>query len=421
MSDIAVSVRSLSKAYRIAQGAAKYTTAAEALMNRLRSPLKRADCEMFWALNDVSFDIGRGDVVGIIGRNGAGKSTLLKVLSRITEPTSGEVILRGRVGSLLEVGTGFHSELTGRENIYMNGSILGMTRKMIDKHFDAIVDFSGVEQFLDTPVKRYSSGMGVRLAFAVAAHLNPEILIVDEVLAVGDAEFQKKCLGKMKDVAHSGRTVLFVSHNMQAMALLCSSAILMRSGHVEAQGETPDIIERYLSSFGATREEAEDAERRGGTGTFRFTDVTPAKELYTSDETKEIRYAIERRKPGECPFWLSAHVVDQYGQLIVQCDSRLMDHWPAAADAHEGVFRFSSPWLKPGSYRVDLFICAYGDGNVDMFEGACSFEVSPILPYPQAVSSDGLDKGAVLGRFDWDTWPVSSKSGVAQRRGAVRL
>ena len=246
--DIAVSVRGLSKSYTIAHNAEKHTTLGEALMHRLRRPLERPERETFWALKDVSFDIKKGDVVGIIGRNGAGKSTLLKILSRITEPTTGAIDLYGRVGSLLEVGTGFHPELTGRENIYLNGAILGMKRSEITRQFDAIVDFAGVEQFLDTPVKRYSSGMYVRLAFAVAAHLNPEILIVDEVLAVGDSEFQKKCLGKMKDVASGGRTILFVSHNMAAVRQLCRNAMALTSGHLIEAGETDQVINHYLSS-----------------------------------------------------------------------------------------------------------------------------------------------------------------------------
>ena len=192
--------------------------------------LDYGDVEEFWALKDVNFSVNQGDKIGIIGRNGAGKSTLLKILSRITEPTEGKVILRGRVASLLEVGTGFHSELTGRENIYLNGSILGMTKIEIDKKFDEIVDFAGVEQFLDTPVKRYSSGMRVRLGFSVAAHLEPEILLIDEVLAVGDAEFQKKCLGKMDEIAKEGRTVLFISHNMGSIHHLCQRVLLLDNG-----------------------------------------------------------------------------------------------------------------------------------------------------------------------------------------------
>lgn len=205
------------------------------------------DGETLWALNDVNFQVQQGEVLGIIGRNGAGKSTLLKILSRVTVPTSGEVKVKGRIASLLEVGTGFHPELTGRENIYLNGAIMGMNKAEINRRFDEIVDFSGVEQFIDTPVKRYSSGMYVRLAFAVAAHLDPEILIIDEVLAVGDAEFQKKCLGKMNDVAQNGRTILFVSHNMQAIRKLCQTCMLLDQGEVELIGSADDVIHRYLS------------------------------------------------------------------------------------------------------------------------------------------------------------------------------
>ena len=245
--DVAVSVRGLAKSYIIAKNAEQHSTMGEMMMAKLRNPLAKIERETFWALNDVSFDIQKGDVVGIIGRNGAGKSTLLKILSRITEPTRGRIDLYGRVGSLLEVGTGFHPELTGRENIYLNGAILGMSKTEIARQFDAIVDFSGTEKFLDTPVKRYSSGMYVRLAFAVAAHLNPEILIVDEVLAVGDAEFQKKCLGKMQDVADSGRTVLLVSHNMAAIRQLCTSGVLLKSGRVEFAGDTTKCVDLYAS------------------------------------------------------------------------------------------------------------------------------------------------------------------------------
>ncbi len=244
-SDLAVSVRGLSKSYTIAHESQKHTLASEALLHGLRNIGKKSTSETFWALQDVSFEINKGDVVGIIGRNGAGKSTLLKVLSRITEPTAGKIDLYGRVGSLLEVGTGFHPELTGRENVYLNGAILGMSKREIASHFDAIVEFAEVEKFLDTPVKRYSSGMYVRLAFAVAAHLNPEILIVDEVLAVGDVAFQKKCLGKMQDVASHGRTVIFVSHNMAAVRQLCRSGIVLEAGRVRYIGDISKSIEVY--------------------------------------------------------------------------------------------------------------------------------------------------------------------------------
>ena len=249
-SETAIRITDLSKSYRIRHEAGdRPTNLAELISRRLRKPLQRASIEEFWALKEINLDIKQGEVVGVIGRNGAGKSTLLKILSRITEPTRGRVELFGRVGSLLEVGTGFHPELTGRENIYLNGAILGMRRSEITRQFDAIVDFAGVEKFLDTPVKRYSSGMYVRLAFAVAAHLNPEILIVDEVLAVGDTEFQKKCLGKMQDVAQSGRTVLFVSHNMAAVKRLCSTAIHLSNGQIGCVGPCTEVADAYTKQM----------------------------------------------------------------------------------------------------------------------------------------------------------------------------
>jgi ABC-type polysaccharide/polyol phosphate transport system ATPase subunit len=247
-----IEVKHLSKQYKIGMDRT-YKTLCDSFTSFIKNPLKSLKNKQklndsFWALKDVNFEINRGEVVGIIGRNGAGKSTLLKILSRITYPTEGEVRMYGRVGSLLEVGTGFHPELTGRENIYFNGAILGMKKKEIEEKFDEIVKFSGVEKFLDTPVKRYSSGMNVRLAFSVAAHLDPEILVVDEVLAVGDAAFQKKCLGKMEEVAEGGRTVLFVSHNMAAIQNLCSQAFLLDHGAIVKEGELDDVIGYYLSN-----------------------------------------------------------------------------------------------------------------------------------------------------------------------------
>ena len=244
--NLAISVRGLSKEYRIRHQQDRVTTLGEAVARRIRKPVERTAFETFRALNDVSFDVEPGEVLGIIGRNGAGKSTLLKVLSRITEPTSGEVRMFGRVGSLLEVGTGFHPELTGRENIYLNGAILGMRRREIDRQFDAIVDFAEVERFLDTPVKRYSSGMYVRLAFSVAAHLSLEILVVDEVLAVGDVQFQNKCLGRIQSMSQdAGRTVLFVSHNMATVAALCGRAALLDAGRVKFLGLGSEAVAEY--------------------------------------------------------------------------------------------------------------------------------------------------------------------------------
>lgn len=244
MQDIAISIQNLSKQYEI--GAAASGSLRETLTAGFKALTgKKQTKDIFWALKDVSFDIKKGEVLGIVGRNGAGKSTLLKVLSRITEPSSGKIDLFGRVTSLLEVGTGFHPELTGRENVFLNGSILGMSRQEIRRKFDEIVAFSGVEKFLDTAVKHYSSGMYVRLAFAVAAHLEAEILIIDEVLAVGDAEFQRKCLGKMNDVARSGRTVLFVSHNLGAVRSLCKSCALLQNGQLLMTGAPDDVIKTY--------------------------------------------------------------------------------------------------------------------------------------------------------------------------------
>jgi lipopolysaccharide transport system ATP-binding protein len=281
MNDIVISVENLAKKYVLAHQAQKGDGLRHGIEKALRAPLqwlqgrreRRIETqEEFWALRDVSMQIRKGEVVGIIGRNGAGKSTLLKILSRITEPVSGRVRIRGRVASLLEVGTGFHPELTGRENIFLNGAILGMARTEIKKKFDEIVSFAGIEKFLDTPVKRYSSGMYVRLAFAVAAHLEPEILIVDEVLAVGDAEFQKKCLDKMDNVSHAGRTVLFVSHNMPAVTRLCSRAVLLEDGRVKSEGPASAVTAEYLNfgMNGASLHEWPDLAKAPGNSVVRL-------------------------------------------------------------------------------------------------------------------------------------------------------
>jgi lipopolysaccharide transport system ATP-binding protein len=252
MPTTAIEVKDLGKLYRIGGTSNSYRTLRESLVNMVSRPLKRlkggSQDTTIWALRDVSFDVTQGQVLGVIGRNGAGKSTLLKILSRITEPTEGYVQIRGRVGSLLEVGTGFHPELSGRENIQLNGAILGMRRQEIDSKFDEIVEFSGVEKFIDTPVKRYSSGMYLRLAFAVAAHLEPDILVVDEVLAVGDAEFQRKCLGKMSAVAQTGRTVLFVSHSMSSILRLTDETVVLENGRIAMKAPTQQAVDYYLSS-----------------------------------------------------------------------------------------------------------------------------------------------------------------------------
>jgi homopolymeric O-antigen transport system ATP-binding protein len=275
MSDVAISVKNLGKQYRIGGRRERHDTFTAALTAALASPFRRLRRigkpvpaeQLFWALRNISFELSRGEVLGVIGRNGAGKSTLLKLLSRITEPTEGRMEIHGRLGSLLEVGTGFHPELTGRENIYLNGTILGMRRHEISRKFDEIVAFSGIETFLDTPVKRYSSGMYVRLAFAVAAHLEPEILVVDEVLAVGDVEFQKKCLGKMSEVAGEGRTVLFVSHNMAAVKNLCTQAMLLQDGKIVTRGDVESSVVAYLDLNSPVQEHGMISETASRIGT----------------------------------------------------------------------------------------------------------------------------------------------------------
>ncbi len=272
-----IQIEGVSKRYRI--GRLQHDLSLrEQLVEFVRSPfnLGRDKEEVIWALRDVSFRANEGDVVGIVGRNGAGKSTLLKILSRITYPTSGTVKVKGRVASLLEVGTGFHDELTGRENVYLNGSILGMRKREVDRHFDAIVAFSGVEQFIDTPIKRYSSGMRLRLGFAVAAHLDPDVLIVDEVLAVGDAGFQKKCVQAMEGLRNTGRTVLFVSHNLAAVEHLCSRGIWIDAGQVRMDGSAKEVIEAYMGAYSAGQTAAMDLtahEKRVGSGEIRYTKI----------------------------------------------------------------------------------------------------------------------------------------------------
>jgi homopolymeric O-antigen transport system ATP-binding protein len=364
--------------------------------------------EEFWALRNVSFEVKQGDVVGIIGRNGAGKSTLLKLLSRITEPTEGRMRLRGRVASLLEVGTGFHPELTGRENIFLNGSILGMSRVEIRTKFDEIVAFAEVEKFLDTPVKRYSSGMYVRLAFAVAAHLEPEILIVDEVLAVGDAEFQKKCLGKMHDVATGGRTILFVSHNMQAVSILCNRGMFLRAGSLEYSGSTKEAIDMYVSSFSDSNEQDHNSDRRYGTGEYRFCSARPGRPFFQGADEKVVNFEIERRGKPVGRMWVCAMIVDSTGVTIAQCDSRLTGFWIEDCPGIAGQVRLTTPWLKPGSYRIDLAIGTRW--TIDHWEGACSLMISPVLPYSSSSGPDAIAHGLVFADFSWEASEAKKRS-----------
>src|SRR3712207_2669352 len=294
--DPVVRIENVGKRYRLGGLHPGYMTLREALGRALWAPFRRANGRerpSVWALRGVNLEVRQGELVGVIGRNGAGKSTLLKILSRVTKPTTGEVTLRGRVGSLLEVGTGFHPDLTGRENVYLNGAVLGMRKVEIDAKFDEIVAFSELERFIETPVKHYSSGMYVRLAFSVAAHLEPEILIMDEVLAVGDAAFQQKCLDKMAEVRRAGRTVFFVSHNMPAVTRLCRRAVLLERGQVVADGEPHEVVNRYLSSgwrTGALREWNEDGDAPGGA-------VARLQRVRVADEAGETTAAADIRRP----------------------------------------------------------------------------------------------------------------------------
>lgn len=362
----AISIRNLGKSYTIVKGALKRTSLAETVSTRLRKPFKRAERETFWALRDLDLDIEVGEVVGFIGRNGAGKSTFLKLLSRITPPTEGSIRLRGRTGSLLEVGTGFHRELTGRENIYLNGAVLGMKRREIDRHFDDIVEFAGVQRFLDTPVKRYSSGMYVRLAFAVAAHLEPEILIVDEVLAVGDAEFQKKCLGKMGEVAREGRTVLFVSHNMTTILNLCNRAVYLEGGRAICDGTPAEVVEQYLEGNRELNRFSPEQGTRGGDKRARIVDFEIDPQPPQSGGPVSFVFHIERPPShGVLAAELAVGFVTDRGEKILHYYS---GHYgktyripPGRSRIQVDVDQFP---LTPGRYQTDLWLGA-GDHAID--------------------------------------------------------
>ncbi len=383
--DIAVSIRGVGKLYQIGARRRSYRT----LRDSITSVFSRSDRgeesnghgpRTFWALKDVSFNVQRGEIVGIIGRNGAGKSTLLKILSRITDPTEGEIEISGRVGSLLEVGTGFHLELTGRENIFLNGAILGMKRSEIAAKFDEIVAFAATEQFLDTPVKFYSSGMYMRLAFAVAAHLEPEILVIDEVLSVGDAEFQKKCLGKMGEFSKSGRTVLFVSHNMAAVKVLCERAILLNSGVIASLGNVADVIEDYSLTVApqSSAQEWHDPATAPGNENIRlsYVRISPPENhaAITIDTGALIEIGFENRLENivlGCTVYLSNHE----GVLIFESGKVISP----GRDSRRGLYKLRGTipphLLNAGRYSLDILFGR--DQRYPLFrtDGIVSFEI----------------------------------------------
>ena len=364
--------------------------------------------EEFWALRDISLEIKQGEVVGIIGRNGAGKSTLLKILSRITEPTTGRVGIKGRVASLLEVGTGFHPELTGRENVFLNGAILGMTRREVIKRFDEIVDFAGIDKFIDTPVKRYSSGMYLRLAFAVAAHLNPEILVIDEILAVGDSEFQKKCLGKIQQVASGmGRTVFFVSHQLEAVIALCTRVCLLKAGRLEADGEPNAIVHQYQNNdSGSTADAIEsNPDDRPGRGTVRITSFKPESALFAPSDPKAFRIKLETRNRLEVPFYLALAFFDEHQRQVLFLDSHHSNEMLIPGDPVEVRVVLETPWLCPGEYRIDASL--YNPECIDEWQDACRFTVSKEIPYQGAIFEYAIKNTIVLPNFSISTQVVA--------------
>jgi len=389
MSDIAIRAEKLSKKYTLGAAKDHYDTLRDYLVGSIRSLLKKEqyssqDGDIFWALKDLSLEIKKGEVVGIIGRNGAGKSTLLKILARITDPTSGVAEIHGRVGSLLEVGTGFHGELTGRENTYLNGAILGMTKKEIDRKFDEIVAFAEVERFVDTPVKHYSSGMYLRLAFAVAAHLEPEILLVDEVLAVGDLAFQRKCMGKMGDVAEQGRTILFVSHNIAAIESLCSTAYLLDNGQLVESGTTKTVVDAYLSSISTLgKTPLEHRTDRRGNGRLRCTEIefrsdegVPT-EVVQTGKTLLISVAYASTSNAVKNVEMSIDIFAQSGQCMLVLNTAIVG---ADFESVPGVGRFFCRVerfpLSPGQYPITLF-CRVNGIIADWVKQAALLTVEP--------------------------------------------
>lgn len=413
MSDPVIRVENLSKRYLIGQGGAKggsYSTFRESIVSGVKAIAGKVtkktsqanSTEEFWALKDVSFEINRGDVVGIIGRNGAGKSTLLKVLSRITEPTDGKITMDGRIASLLEVGTGFHPELTGRENVYLNGSILGMSRAEVKRKFDEIVAFSEVEKFLDTPVKRYSSGMYTRLAFAVAAHLECEILVVDEVLAVGDSEFQKKCLGKMGEVAASGRTVLFVSHNLGMMGHICHTGLYLQKGKLVEHGEISKILSDYLQT--ADRNQLYRPARKGKP---TITSVAvDAAALAKSEFRVTVGFESELQFDPVVGMVISGSGTPIFGSnKLIHPNSKLNNF---SCRCGEATLRVTDLPLHSGTYQISLWLTDSKGNVLDHLPDAICFDYASPLPISTHFSTSVI--GFVRVNASWDYSSANNES-----------
>lgn len=394
----AISVHQLGKKYHI--GHQTHNTLRDQMAAWLR-PRKRDEVEDFWAVKNVSFEIHGGEVVGIIGRNGAGKSTLLKILSQITEPTEGEVRIRGRVASLLEVGTGFHPELSGRENVFLNGAILGMTRREIRAKFDEIVAFSEVDRFIDTPVKHYSSGMYVRLAFAVAAHLEPEILIVDEVLAVGDGAFQRKCLGKMGDISKSGRTILFVSHNLTAVRSLCTKGLMLQGGKLVAEGSADDVVRRYLhetsgAGSGANQWTASAGDRLPGTVRLEQVRIVPRGDASVLDvhTPVDLEFSFWNGRPGA--------VLNVSLFLYTEDETLVFNHASPRKECAEGMTRavchIPGNFLNDNTYRVRAMIVEQGRIHID----EAQLLTLEVVEGQRSSFWHGKWPGALRPQFEWE-------------------
>jgi len=415
MNETAIIVEKLGKQYRIGHNGRQRKGVGGRVFEGLTRPFRRFGPAatagerngLIWAIKDVSFEVPQGQVVGVIGRNGAGKSTLLKVLSRITEPTCGRAVIRGTVGSLLEVGTGFHPDLTGRENIYLSGAVLGMKKAQIDRQFDQIVAFAEVEKFLDTPVKRYSSGMYVRLAFAVAAHLEPQILLVDEVLAVGDAAFQRKCLGKMGDVARAGRTVLFVSHNMGAITRLCPRALWLDQGALLTEGPAQEVVQQYHRRYLTGCADWIRPASLAGDGALTIERVAVRdsdgrlSNVFGGDEaiSVEIRYVVRRDLAG-CQ--IGSRLCTSEGVVVLtttDADGNGVSALPKTRGVYRSTFTIPPGLLAPGSYHV--FVAAHLPGRsvYDRAERTVVFDVSP----EGALSSLDGRQGVVAPLLNWQT------------------